>query len=200
VVFLGARVLGLDLALGACGWAVVDSTRDLRLVASGVISLPGRRTREDRAAWNVRRYRAMRQALAQLLVRHPGLSHVAYEYPDRPFRTGWRTHRAGRGVQRTSAGSEFNTAQGLGLAEGFLIGTLAELAGLEVDLHAITIGQAKQLVTGNANASKDRVRATLLDRFGWRFAPDAPDQSDAAAIAAACVLTPRPLPRTRKTA
>jgi crossover junction endodeoxyribonuclease RuvC len=68
----------------------------------------------------------------------------------------------------------------LGRAQGVAI-TVALTRGLAV--HEYAPGKVKRAVTGNGNASKERVAAMLPQWIRWTTPPETEDESDAVAIA-----------------
>lgn len=172
------RTLALDLALTNCGLAVVDIVDGKPTVLhTETLHLPGRRKDENRAKWNIRRMGSLMDQLAKAIALWKP-RHVAYEYPDRPFRAHW-------GSKSASPGSEFNAAQGLGLAEGFLCGVMFDMSSVYpwLDVTAITIAEAKKHATGNANAKKTSVRQYLELQYGIRLDGRSEDEWDAISVA-----------------
>lgn len=165
----GDVLLALDLAAERTGWAALGSGPEV--IATGTYRTPGRGKGEGRADWMTRRLVKVQAVVAELLVRfRPAI--LAYEFPDRP-----RGYFAGG-----TKGREFHAAQGLGLAEGLLLGVLIGWGGRKV---AVGASVAKKCVTTNRDASKEVVRSWLGGRnpgYGLLVEGLGEDEIDAIAV------------------
>ena len=177
VTVTSEKVLAFDLSITSTGWAALDSA--FTILGHGTIKLPTRRTNENRAQWNCRRFSTFRDSFRDL-VASINPDYIFYEFPDRPFHANWI------GTRKVTPGSEFNAAQGLGLAEGFVIALMCDLL---IPVKGVTPGLAKMVVTGNEHASKQKVfqRLSILFRNKQDISDWPEDEVDALAIALTCM-------------
>lgn len=181
------RILALDLAIGTVGWAImlrIDEPKPARIlpvVAAGHFDLPDKSNpRENRATTSMKRARELGARVLDLVHKHE-FKWIFYEYPDKPrSRFAGGTHAGGGPLQ------EFRVMQGLGLAEGLLVGLAGELAAMHgVQLVAISTTEAKRAILGRDSGSKLQVRHAMESQFGWDLSRLTDDESDAVAVGVA---------------
>lgn len=167
-----ARVLGLDLALGTTGWAIVECGR---LLDHGRFTLPSTiRKGETVAVLDARRFMDLRVNLDRL-IRDSYPEYVAVESAAVTGRGWW------------SGKHSSSTPFYLGMARGLFIGAVLGLITVDRVL-LVPMTKAKEIVAGSPSSSKERVRDCLISRYDWppkEVAKLSLDESDAAAIALA---------------
>lgn len=168
------RILGIDLALRRTGVALVAHRDSMFTVeVACAIKTPGRRSGEDRCAWQLRRAIHLAHGMIEV-VRRTSPDEVWYEYPDAPRGT-FASSPGGRG-------REFAAMRGLGVAEGVLLTAWLMLPS-RPPLRSIPAAEMRQAVTGNRNAKKERVAGMVKVITGYATLDT--DVSDAIAIAIA---------------
>lgn len=170
LVAADSRVLGLDLALGTTGYALVEAGK---VWETGSFTLPDSyRAGETVAHLDGRRLLAMERAVKGLLDKfYP--EYVAFEFPKVVGR-GWWDQKRG-----------MLTPYYLGIARGLLVAALSRRMAPERIL-AVPIGGAKRIVAGSPSATKGRVKTCLTSRYDVplrQAAAMTDDESDACAIA-----------------
>jgi Holliday junction resolvasome RuvABC endonuclease subunit len=164
-----ARVLGLDLALGTTGYAVVEAGACLGF---GTIVLPDRlHVREAPFGLDARRLAVLAARLAEVVAAWQP-THLAFEFPERIGRDWWNDKRGPL------------TPYYLGLARGLLVGAVAPLLAAEQVLP-VAMGAAKRVIAGSPSAPKARVRLSIAADYGWDMSAMSDDVTDAGAIALA---------------
>jgi hypothetical protein len=164
------RILGLDLAMGTTGWALLNRGWP---EAHGSFALPDRRRGEPLAAWLTRRAAEMARQLDVLLYAQAPEA-VGYEFPDGP-RPSWSGGSKGR---------EFNAVQGLSRAEGMLV-ALWPTCGRGLPLVSVPASEMRRIVTGQVNANKQQVAWALATYRRWDVRGWTEDEVDAGGIALA---------------
>lgn len=185
------RVLGLDLALGIVGWAVLDSGDQPTLVAKGRFELPDRRaskTISERSdTWLTRRAATLVINIESLLVEHGPVNLLAYEYPDY-VRGPWSGGSKGR---------ESSVMQAMGRAEGILVGHHGACRACRgIPLVGVSTSEAKSGFAGKRDAPKSAILSHCRLWFpGHAWSADRQDEADAVSIAWCAALASTSDPR-----